>query len=149
MKYFKVQEVVSERAYKERGERAITMLDNRILTFLDNLREALGQPITCNTWHVGGDCQWRGIRTSESPWFSQYSQHSFGRAIDCKIKGISAEEARQWVIKNRDLDWVKPITFLEAGESVTWLHCDVRCGTGGDLWVWNKDTGKTEVYKRS
>ncbi len=148
MKYFKIQEFVSECVYKLRGERSVQLIDNRIMKFMDGLREALGKPITCNNWHVGGDYQWRGLRNPRSAWYSEFSQHTQGRAIDAKIKGMSAEEVRQWIIDNRNLEWVKPITFLEAGKTVTWLHADVRSGTNGDLWVWDKDTGKTTVYQR-
>ncbi len=148
MKYFKTQEVVSESTYNTRGERSLQLVDSRIQTFLDNLREALGRPITCNDWLWGGKFQWRGLRTSESEDFSQWSQHTFGRAIDFTVKGMTAQEVRDWIIQNRDLWWVKPITFLEEGKFVTWVHCDTRAGTNGNLWVWNIDNGKTKVFKR-
>ena len=148
MEWFKVQELVTMEAYKDRGDKAITTVDNRIVEFLEGLRNALGKPITVNNWHVGGKREWSVGRTPDSPWYSPYSQHSFGRAVDALVSGMGAEDVRQWVIDNRELDWVKPITFIESGESVNWLHVDVRGGTNGDLWVWDKDTGKTKIYKR-
>ena len=148
MKYFRTEELVSESVYRERGERSMQLIDKHIPVFLDNLREALGRSITCNDWVFGGEYHWRGLRTKDSTDFSQYSQHTFGRAIDAKIKGMSAEDVRQWLIENRNLWWVKPVTFIESGESVTWLHIDLRGGTDGNLWVWDKDTGKTTIYQR-
>ncbi len=147
MKHFKVQELVSESVYNVRGERSIQLIDNRITTFLDELREALQASITCNDWLWGGKYSWRGLRTSDSEDFSQYSQHTFGRAIDFKVKGMSAEEVRQWIIKNRNLWWVKPISFIE-GE-VSWVHVDVRNLGSDDIWLWGKKSKETTVYKRS
>lgn len=146
MKYFKVQELVDKSTWEARGERSIQLIDKAIPMFLDNLREALGRPITINNWHIGGDFNWRGLRTPDSPWYSTYSQHSFGRGLDFDVKGMSAEEVRQWLIKNRNLEWVKCITFIEGGTN--WVHVDIRGGTNEDLWLWDVNTNETEIFKK-
>ena len=148
MRNFDVRELVPESVYNDRGERSIQLIDKRITTFLDELRDFMDVSITCNDWKWGGRYQGRGLRTPASSDYSLYSMHTQGKAIDCKLSGLEARDVRQWIIDNKDLWWVKPITFIEAGESVTWLHVDVR-NNGGDLWVWNLDTGHTDVYKRS
>ena len=148
MKYFKVQELVSESTYKARGGRSTQLIDKRVITFIEGLREALGKPITINNWHVGGEYQWRGLRIPESPWYSTYSMHTHGKALDFDVKGMAAEEVRQWIIEHRELEWVRPVNFLEGGETVNWGHIDVRNGTDGNLWLWDKDTGCTTVYGR-
>ena len=146
MKHFKVQELVSEGVYNALYEHSLSTIDNRIITFLESLREALGKPITVNTWHVGGNLQWRGLRTKDSPWYSEKSQHSVGKAVDFDLKGMSAEEVRQWLITNRNLPWVKCIGFIEDGTN--WVHVDVRDTPDNALWLWHVDTHKTKVYKR-
>ncbi len=146
MKYFSIREFVSECVYKLRGERSVQLIDNHLTTFMDNLREALGKPITINDWHVGGEYQWRGLRNPRSDWYSEFSQHTFGRGIDFKVKGMSADEVRAWIIENRELEWVKCVTFLES--EISWVHCDLRAGTNGDLWVWGLNSKKTTVHKR-
>ncbi|MCP4985586.1 MAG: hypothetical protein GY928_05785 [Colwellia sp.] len=147
MKYFSIRELVPECVYRTRGEASTQLIDNRLMTFIDNLREALGRPITCNNWHVGGKYQWRGLRNPDSAWYSEFSQHTFGRGLDFTVKGMTANEVREWIIENRELDWVRCITFLES--EISWVHIDLRAGTDGDLWEWGLKSKKTTVYKRS
>jgi uncharacterized protein YcbK (DUF882 family) len=147
LKYFKVQEFVPKSVYKARKGKAIQLIDYNLLIFIERLRETLNKPITVNNWHVGGQYQYRGLRDAGSDVYSKYSQHSFGSALDFKVSGMSSEDVRQWIIDNRNLAWVKPITFIEDG--VSWVHVDVRPTTlDQDLWVWHVKTGATEVYKK-
>lgn len=147
MEYFCVEEFVPPEVYKERGNKAITVIDTNILRFIENLREALNKPITANNWKWGGSYSYRGYRTSASKHFRKYSQHSFGRALDFDVKGMSAQEVREWIIKNRELDWVKPITFLE--NSVSWVHIDTRTSEDNSLILWDVNTKQSQIYKRS
>lgn len=144
--YFKTQEFVSRAMYEARGERSITKMDNRITTFINMLRATLDKPITCNTWLWGGGLQWRGYRTVECPEYKEYSQHSDGRGLDFDVKGMSADEVRQWIIDNRELWWVKPITFLES--ECSWVHIDCRATPNNQLQVWGMNTKTTLVYNR-
>ena len=89
-KYFDIKELVPEHVYEDRGEKAWELLDNRMLMTLDRLREIYG-PITVNDWSWGGENQWRGLRTPESPVGTIYSQHRFGRACDCIFHETDAE----------------------------------------------------------
>lgn len=152
MKYFKVHELVPESVYKRRGTKAMQLIDTRVQVFLDNLREALGAPITVNTWRSGGCFSQRGLRTrefykSDQAYIDSLSQHKYGRGVDFDVKGLSVKEVHKWLIENRNLAWVRPVTFVETG--VNWVHVDCRFTTeDGDLWLWNVETGKTEVYKR-
>ena len=63
-KYFKAYELVPEKLYKLRGEKALELLDRELLVALDYVREKLGK-VTVNTWKSGGVFQYRGIRTPE------------------------------------------------------------------------------------
>lgn len=153
MKWFKSYELVPESLHKLRGERSLQLIDKRLMEFLDKLREALGSPITVNTWKQGGQFSQRGLRTrefykSDKAYQESLSQHKFGRACDFDVKGMTASEVRQWIIGNRNLWWVKGIGFLE--DDVNWVHVDFRfINDEDDLWVWSVVTGRTEVYKRS
>jgi len=144
--YFKTQEYVSKDVYKARGEKSMQLIDNRIPVFLNNLREALGVPITVNDWLWGGRCEWRGLRNSNSSDYTPFSQHNFGRALDFKVSGMTSDDVRKWIIDNRELDWVKPITFLES--EISWVHIDCRATPNNQLWVWGLHSNKTTVYNR-
>ena len=80
--------------------------------------------MTVNNYYWGKNREWSGLRTSDSPYYSAFSQHTFGRAADCLFSGISAEEVRQDILANPQDNDFKLIGSLELG--VSWLHFDVR-----------------------
>ena len=95
------------------------LIDERILRTADALREKFGA-LTINNWHVGGEYQQRGLRVPGMSFFKPYSQHSFGRAIDCTSRTLSGEDMRRYVMANREQ--FPFITRMEQG--VSWLHAD-------------------------
>lgn len=120
-KHFIIQELVPEHIYDKRGDKAWELLDQRALITLDALRERFGYT-TVNNWSMGGNREWSGLRTYNSPYFSETSQHSFGRAFDCIFQGRIAEDVRQYILANpKEFPY---ITSVELGTS--WLHFDVR-----------------------
>lgn len=124
--HFATQELVSRQTYLDRGEKALQLFDDRLLRLIDYLRDKFGRA-TINDWQYGGNNEWRGLRTPDSPYYSKYSQHSFGRAFDIIFKDYTAQEVRDW-LKNNALEWqlatgLKSVT-CEAG--VSWLHIDLR-----------------------
>lgn len=125
-KHFAAHEYVPEETYKRFGEQSFMFIDDRLLRFDDFLREQFGT-ITINNWYWNGDRMWSGLRTPNSPYYSTYSQHSFGKASDKIFRDVTAEEVRIWLKQNVDI-WqqktgIKSIT-LERG--VSWVHLDVR-----------------------
>ena len=122
-KYFIIEELVDPETYKKRGDRAWELLDYRMLVTIDRLREKYGK-MTINNWKWGKDRMWSGLRTPESAWYSQYSQHTYGRAADIIFHDITAEEVRQDIIANPDDPAFEFINSIELGTS--WLHADVR-----------------------
>ena len=121
MKYFEIQELVPPQVYAERGDKALQLLDRRLLDNLDTLRLQLDVPLTVNNWHWGGDRKYSGLRVYGSEHWGMYSQHSFGRAADV-ICEVPAEEIRQ-KIRSREiiLPWAVHVEL-----DVDWLHMDVR-----------------------
>ncbi|NDO73080.1 D-Ala-D-Ala carboxypeptidase family metallohydrolase [Shewanella sp. SE1] len=128
-KHFKIYELVDRQTYTDRGDRAWQLFNPRLLELLDQLRELFDAPITVNTWKWGGQFENRGLRTSASPYYRPYSQHSFGRAVDFDVRGLSADQARERIIEwfNAGLLEVDSIT-LELG--VNWVHLDIRNANG-------------------
>jgi hypothetical protein len=121
--HFSIHELVPPHVFHKRGEKAWELLDERLLITLDSLRSRYGS-MTVNNYYWGKDREWSGLRTSDSPYYSALSQHSFGRAADCLFTGKSAEEVRQDIRANPQDDDFKLIGSLELG--VSWLHFDVR-----------------------
>jgi hypothetical protein len=101
-------------------------LDIRLLTLIDALRVKYGSA-TINNWASGGDRLWSGLRTPESPDYSPYSQHTFGRAVDMLFSKVKASKIRRDFKEGLWDDWLVEhniqVTFEDG---VSWLHVDVR-----------------------
>ena len=137
-RYFKVQELVPPSIYKQMGDRALILLDDRALITLDKLRVKLGICIV-NDWCFGGQFEQSGLRTPEAPEYSPTSQHAFGRAMDSKFQDHTAEEVRKFVINNRSK--FPYISFIET--DISWFHFDVR--NDERLTLWSPATGESKV----
>ena len=102
------------------------LFDDRLLLLIDYLRGSYG-PAIINTWANGGPRQESGLREDQMTYFSDTSQHAYGRAVDLIFRRSSADQIRAdfsagvhhtFLIENR-----MKVT-LERG--VEWLHVDVR-----------------------
>tara|TARA_R110000868_G_scaffold36278_16_gene128896 strand:+ start:313 stop:726 length:414 start_codon:yes stop_codon:yes gene_type:complete len=121
-KHFIIQELVPEHVLNDRGiHKPWELLDPRALITLDALRDKFGS-CTVNNWKWGGNREWSGLRTEQSPYGTQYSQHRFGRAFDCIFADHTAEEVRTYVMANPEE--FPHIGAIELGTS--WFHFDCR-----------------------
>ncbi len=126
MRYFRLYELVSKAIYDDQGDNAWKLFDPKALVQLDNLREYFNVPITVNNWHDGGEFEHRGYRTPQeaADLGSPNSQHRFGNAFDCDIKGVSAEKAREIICSDKDNRLLALIQRLE--DRVNWVHFDLK-----------------------
>jgi hypothetical protein len=122
--YFAIHELVPPKTYEARGEKAWQLIDPKLIYLIDALREEFGQA-TINNYKYGGNRQWSGLRTSDSPYYSAYSQHSFGRAADILFKDHTADEVRKAMVENPD-KWLAICPSVTLEDQVTWVHADVR-----------------------
>ena len=122
-KHFEIHELVPKAIFEARGEKAWELLDERMLITLDRLRERYGA-MYMNNYFWGGDDQWRGLRTPDSPYYSPTSQHSYGRGADPLFKHVSADKVRHDIdLEPDDLTF----EFISSYElDVAWFHFDVR-----------------------
>ena len=122
-KYFEIHELVPPKVYYHRRERAWELIDDRVLITLDRLRERFGR-MTVNNYVWGGEREWSGLRTPDSPYFSPNSQHTFGRAMDCLFDDIKPHNIRAQMLGSPNDETFEYITAIEM--NVGWLHFDVR-----------------------
>ena len=124
-KHFKIQELVPEHIYKARGEKSWELLDEKLLKTIDTLKEQFPKgSMTINNWLWGGNRNWSGLRTPDSPDYSETSQHTFGRAADMKFSAYDEADVRKFIINNPEMfPYVKGI---EDFKGMTWVHIDVR-----------------------
>lgn len=123
-KHFRIEEIVDKFTYEKFGELSWQFFNPQALIMIDGIREYFDTQITINNWLWGGDFQFRGLRPKYADVGATHSLHRFGGAFDGDIKGVTAEEARQEILKNKDHELLKHINCIEA--KVKWLHSDVR-----------------------
>ena len=122
-KYFEIHELVPPHLFEKRGEGCWRFIDERLIATIDTLKEHFSSgTMTINNYKWGGDREWSGLRTSQSPDYSPTSMHSFGKAIDCIFSHYSAEEVRLYILSNKG--FFPYIRGME--DTVSWLHVDVR-----------------------
>ena len=128
-KYFKIQELVSKAVYEKYGEKSWEFIDERIIKILDLLREHFDKPITVNNWIFGGNLHQRGLRANKDEIVknkSDYyiSQHCLGKAVDLNVKGMTAQEVYEDILKNKGkFPLIARIENIK--NTPTWVHIDV------------------------
>lgn len=141
-KHFKPEELVSRAAFEKLGAaRVLRYFDPRILMMADKLAELFnydhnGKKIgsaTINNWLWGGNRQFSGLRLPGEPHYKEFSDHSFGRALDIVFSAIDAQSVRDFIEDNAEM--FPYITFIEEGSSITWLHisCSNLAGFGHSI----------------
>lgn len=124
-RWFETHELVYPEAWIERGDKALELMDDRILKTADDLRDRFGK-ITVNNYEWGGQYKESGLRSFTTVTGAKWSQHRFGRAIDCKFAYSAPEEVYDYIRANPEE--FPGITTLENIEATpTWLHVDCRC----------------------
>lgn len=134
-KYFKIQELVSEKVYQKYGDNAWFIFNTELLACLLLIRVGIGRPITINNWANGGKFDERGYRENISSIVSKKSEndqlyvsgHVIGIAVDFDVKGMTAVEVRKWIIDNAEIFPCK--IRLERsinGKLINWVHLDIK-----------------------
>jgi len=106
------------------------LIDDDIIIAIDKIKEVFPKgSMSINTYLWSGNRTQSGVRTKNSKYYSETSQHSLGKAIDCVFGNYSTDEVREYILANQDE--FPTIKRIEA--DVSWLHIDV------------KDTGKKDI----
>jgi uncharacterized protein YcbK (DUF882 family) len=123
-KYFKAFELVPLRLLDLLHEDLLwKLIDDNLILAIDKLKEVFPKgSIFINTYKLAGDRTQSGIRTKNSKYYSETSQHSLGKAVDCIFSYYTTEEVREYILANQDK--FPTIGGVELGTS--WLHIDVR-----------------------
>ena len=125
MCYFKAHELVDPVTYKKFGEKSFRFIDKRVISVLTFLRDYYKQPITVNDYMFGGKYKESGLRIPSLFYYKPHSCHSSGRAVDIKVKGVSAVDVQRDIL-NVIYDEVKVmgLTAIEK-DTPTWTHISV------------------------
>jgi hypothetical protein len=124
---FDLREFVPPSVWEDFGWAARWFLDPRMLDLAQFYRDFFEAPVRVNDWHYGGDFTERGFRLPSTETGAELSQHKFGRAFDCNVKGMTPDEVRSQIKENENLFMRKGLTTLESGAiATTWVHSDIR-----------------------
>lgn len=123
---FDLQEFVPEEIFKKWQGSSLWFVDPRIIQTAQALRDEFG-PMTINDKYRGGTYNYSGFRQPSCTIGAKMSQHRFGRAIDCKFKDITVQEAYASILADQSYWISKGITTLENIDfTKSWLHVDIR-----------------------
>ena len=121
-KHFKVHELVPKKLYEKYGEKAWRYVDVRLIETIDKLKEHFNLgTMTINNYYWGGDREWSGIRTPDSPYYNVGSQHSYGNAVDVVCSEYTAKEVRDYILNN-----LGKFPHIRGLEIASWVHVDMR-----------------------
>lgn len=134
-KHFILQELVPKEIYEYLGDNSLWLIDKRLWTLIDFIRDYFAVPITINNWDSGGKFNESGFRLSNSKTGAALSQHKFGRAADLKFEGLTNYDGiRDVIIQNYPKFKEAGLTTIEAGTE-TWLHVDIRNTNSDELLI--------------
>lgn len=122
---FDLREFVHPNVWERFGANCIWFLDPNLYTIAQLLRDRFG-PTTINSWHYGGSRINSGFNP-DRPIGAQYSQHKYGRAIDCQFSNATPNEVRAEMLNQQEL-WIDAgVTTIEHERfAPTWVHIDTR-----------------------
>lgn len=125
--HFTLEEFIDPVTFAEKGENALTMIDHRIVNIAELLRNSIGHPVIINNWHTGGQYKESGLRRLDSPTGAKKSAHKEGKAIDCKVVGLSAAEVHAFVLRHESVFYDAGVRQMEdLAFTPTWTHLSVR-----------------------
>jgi hypothetical protein len=124
--HFKIWELVPPELINLPEDYLWGLFDENILIVIDRLRSCLGKPITINNWKSGGQFSLRGFRPKNCTIGAINSPHKQGKGIDFDVKGMTAKEVRDFIMKRQDQ--FPEITRME--DKVTWVHIDTMPRNG-------------------
>lgn len=125
--YFTLDEVMPRSMILDRGEKALQLMDMRIIKAADMIRAELGEAIYINNWYGGGSLDECGFRYCNTTTGAKWSQHKYGRALDLHCK--SGPAAMLAVVKKLEKDLIDAqllTTYENIAATPSWLHIDCR-----------------------
>jgi hypothetical protein len=125
--YFNLDELVPRSLIINRGEKAIQVMDMRIIKAADMIRAELGESIFINNWFGGGSLDECGFRYCTTTTGAKWSQHKYGRALDLHCK--SGPAAMLAVVKKLEQQFIDAqllTTYENIAATPSWLHIDCR-----------------------
>jgi len=102
-------------------------VDPKIVIVAQWIRDQLGKPVTINNYATGGKYKESGLRDVNTTTGAKRSAHKEGKAIDIKVKGMTAKEVYEFCLANSDTLYAMGIREIEDQRfTATWVHLSTR-----------------------
>jgi len=109
------------------GEADISKMDTKIILVAQWIREQLALPVTINNYATGGSYKESGLRDINSNTGAKKSAHKDGKAIDIKVKGMSAKDVWNWCMDRQMELYAMGVREIEHWENTpSWTHLSTR-----------------------
>jgi hypothetical protein len=109
------------------GETDINKIDLRLIEIAQWLRDTLAKPVTINNYATGGQYKESGLRSLTTTTGAKRSAHKEGKAIDIKVKGMTAKEVYEFCLKHSDTLYAMGVREIEDQRfTPSWLHLSTR-----------------------
>lgn len=109
------------------GETDMNKMDVKIVLVAQWIRDTIGKPVTINNYATGGRYKERGLRDINSTTGAKKSAHKEGKAIDIKVKGMTAKEVWDWCMDNQMELYAMGVREIEHWENTpSWTHLSTR-----------------------
>lgn len=102
-------------------------MDSKIVVVAQWIRDTLGLPVTINNYATGGKYKESGLRDVNTKTGAKKSAHKEGKAIDIKVKGMTAKEVWEWCMNHQIELYAMGIREIEHWEDTpSWTHLGTR-----------------------
>jgi len=129
-KHFSIEELVPKELYDNtKDKESLWELFNKdLLKDLDTIKETFNKgTITINSWKWGGNRNWSGYRTPDSPYYRVSSLHNTGNAFDLIFSDYNPEEVRKYIAEHREkFPAIKGLEHKLKGKLINWVHLDSK-----------------------
>jgi len=103
------------------------LMDSKIILVAQWIRENIGLPVTINNYATGGQYKESGLRDINSKTGAKKSAHKEGKAIDIKVKGMTAKKVWDWCMNKQMELYALGVREIEHHEDTpTWTHLSTR-----------------------
>jgi hypothetical protein len=102
-------------------------VDPKIVIVAQWIRDQIGKPVTINNYATGGKYKESGLRDVNTTTGAKRSAHKEGKAIDIKVKGMTAKEVFDWCLDHQTELYALGIREIEDNAfTPTWTHLATR-----------------------
>lgn len=134
---FLAQEFLPKETFELFNCSGLRFINPKILVLMEVLRYNYDKPIRINNWHIGGIFNGRCLRLANNKDYKQYSDHTFGNAIDFEVIGVSAKQVQEDCIEKFHSSLLcVGVTGMEIN-TPTWTHLSMANLTYLDIPIKN------------